>query len=147
MDSSNGLRIPQTGRSTRLIALAAGLITLVWLSLEDQHIGPVLLLGTALAVLITSLTTFDKLGGRVIPGRYVPAAGALIGAVIGLGASVSTALLMFFKNALHAHVFPDYPPGMILAMLQRGPLWLAAGALAGLGLALLWLAWRHTNDS
>lgn len=29
--------------------------------------------------------------------------------------------LMFFKNALHAHVFWDFPPAMVVAMLTRAP--------------------------
>lgn len=138
--------IPHPGRSTRLAALAAGLVTLIWLSLEDNHTAPVTLLGLALAALITGLFTFDKLGGRRIPGRVVPVAALMLGAVVGLTTSVTTALLMFFKTALHAHLYPDFPPGLILAILQRGPLWLAAGALAGLGIGLLWQVWRNTQQ-
>lgn len=145
MDSTTDICIPHTGRRTRLAALATGAVVLIWLSLEDNTLTPVVLLGVTLAALITSLTTFDKLGGRRIPMRQLPVAAALAGAVIGLSASVMTAALMFFKNAMHAHLFPDYPPGLILAMLQRGPVWLVAGALAGLGMGLLWWSWRY-ND-
>ncbi len=58
----------------------------------------------------------------------------------GLGGSVATAGLMFFKNARHAHVFPDYPAGMLLATLERAPMWAAAGGLIGLSVGLGCLA-------
>jgi hypothetical protein len=38
----------------------------------------------------------------------------------------------------------------MLAMLARAPAWTLAGALVGLGLALVWLAWRqgtHGHDA
>jgi hypothetical protein len=72
--------------------------------------------------------------------------GLLLGAADGLGTSVATAVLMFFKNARHAHVFPDYPAGMIIAVLERAPLWAAAGALAGLSIGLAWLALQGVDD-
>jgi hypothetical protein len=78
----------------------------------------------------------------VIAARALPLAGALLGAALGLAAALTAATLMFFKNALHAHVFLDYPPALIGAMLARGPVWLLAGALLGLGAALGWLALR-----
>jgi len=50
---------------------------------------------------------------------------------------------MFFKNALHAHAFWDYPPPMVVAMLTRAPSWTLAGGLAGLGIGCLWV-WRKS---
>ena len=61
----------------------------------------------------------------------------LAGALIGASASAITAALMLFKDLRHAHPFPDFPPAMILGMLERLPPWMLAGALAGLGIALL----------
>jgi hypothetical protein len=47
---------------------------------------------------------------------------------------------MFFKNARHGHLFPDYTLEMMLAMLSRAPAWAIAGGLFGLSLGLGWLA-------
>jgi hypothetical protein len=69
----------------------------------------------------------------------VPISAALLGGIVGLGGALSSAGFMFFKNALHAHAFWDYPPGMVGAMLSRAPSWALAGALAGLGMGCLWL--------
>jgi hypothetical protein len=136
------MRIPAAGPRARLIALAYGGGLMLWLSLEENSVAAAAALGLGLAALMLVLTTADKLGGRRIAAHAVPLAGALLGAAIGLGAAVASAGLMFFKNALHAHVFPDYPPGLIGALLGRGPAWTLAGALLGLGAGLAWLALR-----
>ena len=140
------MRVPAAGPRARLIALAYGGGLLLWLSLEEDSVAAAALLGLGLAALMLVLTTADKLAGRRIAARAVPLAGALLGAVVGLGAAVAAAGLMFFKNALHAHVFPDYPPGLIGATLQRGPAWTLAGALLGLGAGLAWLALCALSD-
>lgn len=140
------MRIPAAGPRARLIALAYGGGLLLWLSLEEDSVAVAALLGLGLAALILGLSTADKLGGRRIAAPAVPLAAALLGAAIGLGAAVAGAGLMFFKNALHAHVFPDYPPGLIGALLGRGPAWALAGALLGLGAGLAWLALRAPSS-
>lgn len=134
------MRLPLPGRRTRLIALAYGMALFLWLSVEDDAVWPVTGFGLGLASLIIVLTLLDKLGGRVISVRRIPLAGMLLGALIGLATSLITAGLMFFKNAVHAHIFPDYPPGLMLSMIERAPVWSLAGGLLGLGLAWVWLA-------
>ena len=64
----------------------------------------------------------------------------MLGAIIGIGSSLITALLMLLKNARHSHFFPDFPPGQIGAIIERAPVWALAGGLIGLGLGLLWNA-------
>jgi hypothetical protein len=140
------MRLPAPGRWWRLLALGFGFALLVWLSVEDVVMWPAALFGLGLSSLIVILSTLDKIRGRWLARRYVPVLGLLLGAAVGLGTGVTAAGLMFFKNAMHAHVFPDYPAGLILAMLERAPLWMAAGALAGLGLGLAWLALRGVED-
>ncbi len=46
------------------------------------------------------------------------------------------AALMLIKNGLHAHLFPDYPFGMIAEILTRAPVWALAGIFAGVGALL-----------
>ena len=62
---------------------------------------------------------------------------ALFGAVSGAFSSICAVLLMLFKDARHAHLYPDYPPRILGAMLSRLPAWLVAGALAAIGVVLL----------
>lgn len=133
------LRLPRPGRRARMVALPFGLLALLWLSLEDTAVWPVSLLGLGLSALLNLFLALDKLGGRAIPRIYAPPLAALLGILIGLGASIAAAGFMFFKNALHAHVFLDFPPGLMLAMLERAPAWALAGGLSGLGLSLIGL--------
>jgi hypothetical protein len=88
------------------------------------------LLGAGLALLLAL---------RVVPHpRAAPAwAVVLFGALLGAGTSVAAVGLMFFKNALHAHIFLDFPPALLLALLSRAPGWALAGALGGCGVVLL----------
>lgn len=137
-----GLRVPRGGAAIRWAALLYGGMVLVWLNLEDTRVWPVALLGWSGALLLAAGMTTRHVGGAVLSRGTVLLGGALIGAGVGLGSSLICAGLMFFKNALHAHLFLDYPPLMLLAMIQRGPGWAAAGALLGFSAALLWTARR-----
>ena len=117
----------------RNTALLYAAITLIWLQLEDSQVFPVVLLGTAGAALLV----FHWLRGWLNlrrPGPRAWAEAALAGALVGLTATLTTALLMVLKAGMHGHVFPDYPPGQILALLGRAPTWTLAGALAAVGL-------------
>ncbi|MAS37587.1 MAG: hypothetical protein CL610_26560 [Anaerolineaceae bacterium] len=138
--------LPTLGRGTRLLALTYGLALFFWLSLEDTSVAPVVAFGFGLAILIIGLTTLDKIGGQWLTVRHFFALTVLSGVALGLGTSVATAVLMFFKNARHAHLFPDYPTGMIVAMLERAPWWGVAGGLLGLSLGLGWLAMRRKEN-
>lgn len=141
------MRLPHRGRKARWIAILYGLLIFFWLSSEDNRIWPVTLLGAGAAVLIVAWMILSRWGGQTIPARYVPVSLALFGLLTGLGASLITALLMLFKNARHGHIFPDYPPGLMGAILERGPLWALGGALAGLGVGLAWLALQHPEEN
>jgi hypothetical protein len=140
------MSIPRPGRKLRWLVILCGLAIFLWMGPEDNHIWPVTLLGTLSALLVVIYWTLRALGGKVVPRRYVPPLATLLGALVGLGASVSTALMMFFKNVWHAHLFPDFPAALIGAMLERAPAWTLAGGLAGLGLGLIWLT-MHTAGS
>ena len=136
------IRWPERGRRSRWLLLVYGIIAFLWLSLEDVTLGPVIMIGASGAILIVILTSFDKLGGRSIALWRLPLLTLLLGSLSGLGASLWITALMFFKNARHGHLYPDYPLERMLAMLARGPAWALAGALIGLSLGLAWLALR-----
>lgn len=118
-------------RRLRLLALGYGVALWLWFSVEDNAVWPAVIFGLLVTLILLAFTFFDKLKDVwVLP--------ALAG-LAGMGTAVATAALMFFKNAMHAHVFWDFPPGLMIAILQRAFAWAAVGGLAGLGLTLLWL--------
>ncbi|MYD11530.1 MAG: hypothetical protein F4X02_15985 [Chloroflexi bacterium] len=123
--------------------LLTGLAILFWSGLEDNDASAVTLLGALSSV---SLTLW--LLSRVAVGfALTPHHAALTGALTGALAALCTAALMLFKNLRHAHIFPDYPAGMLLAALERLPFWAIAGALAGLGIGLLLAARLSEGDN
>lgn len=136
------MKIPTRGKQFRNIALLYGVTVFLWIPIEDFQTLPVVIFGTLLALLILCGWVLNKFGGKTISPRYLPIASGLIGAVAGLGSAIAAVGLMFFKTSVHAHPFPDYPPALMLSMLERTPIWTLAGALLGLGLSLLWLVLR-----
>lgn len=136
------MTIPRRGWRVRWLVIATGLAVFLWLGPEDNTVWPAALLGAWVALVALAWWGMGRFGGAVIAPRYLPAAGALFGAVAGLSASAATVLLMLLKDVRHAHPLPDYPPGLLAAMIERAPAWALAGLLAGLGAALTWLALR-----
>lgn len=112
------------------LTLAYGIVVFLWLTPEENSVISVTLLGVG-GALLAGL----HLAYRLRPVRH----GALIGigALAGASASLITALLMFLKTAVHAHLFPDYPPLLLIGILERLPTWTVAGGLLGGALALL----------
>ncbi len=141
------IHIPTGGRNVRLLAIGYGIMLFVWVTLEDNAIWPVSLLGLGLAILIVYLTIIDKINGQLFAVRWLPFIGIASGGLIGLTAGLCITGLMFFKNAVHAHVFLDFPLGLMLAMLQRTPSWTAVGALLGLGSGLGWMAFMAEKNT
>ncbi|MFN8375778.1 MAG: hypothetical protein U0694_23260 [Anaerolineae bacterium] len=141
------MTLPIIGRRFRNAALLYGLILFAWIRIEDFQTLPVVIFGTTLAGFLLVGWLLNRFGGKTLPSRFLLLAAVLAGAVLGLSAVIATTLLMFFKTASHAHIFPDYPPLQMLAMLERAPAWTAAGALLGLAAALLGLALRKPSNT
>ena len=136
--------IPAPNPVSRLLMVMAGVVILGWSGLEDKDVAAVTALGWMLAGLIVMIGLMSHFGGRAmgLAGLHKPA--ALVGIAVGALSSLMTALLMLFKNLLHGHVYPDYPPALMLGILERLPAWGLAGGLAGLGLGFvaIWAAAR-----
>lgn len=132
------IQLPVRGRWTRLLALGYGVALFLWLSIEDQAVWPVTLFGLGLAALVTIFIALDTIGGRPLPAWQFVIVASVAGGLAGLGTGITTAGLMFFKNAVHAHVFSDFPPGLMLAILERAPVWGLAGTLVGISIGLTW---------
>jgi len=116
-------------RLWRWLALGWGATALLWLGLEDSN-----------ALLVAGLGLWGALLSMLQPSTAAisakPWGWTVLGALGGAWASILATALMFFKNAWHAHPFPDYPPAMLLAMLERLPWWALVGALLGLAFTL-----------
>jgi hypothetical protein len=119
------------------LMVISGIAVLLWSGLEDHDAVLVTALGAFMAAAATMMLLNSQRFGARVAKDNLPKRAALVGALIGMLASVTTALLMLFKDLRHAHVFPDYPPGMMLATLERMPIWALAGGLAGFGLGIL----------
>ena len=109
--------------------LLTGLAILFWSGLEDRDANAVTLLGALSSISLTLWLLSRMAAGHALKPMYFGLSGALTGAL----AALCTAALMLFKNLRHAHVFPDYPPEMLLAALARLPLWADRGRAGGAG--------------
>lgn len=131
------ISIPSSGYKMRLIALGWGILIFLWSSIEDNNVSGVTVLGWITSLIVVSFGLMSRFGGICISGKKSLMAGAGIGAIIGASASLSIAILMLFKDVRHAHIFPDYPPQMIVAILERLPIWTIGTACIALGLTLM----------
>ena len=125
----------QTGSAVlwRGALIVAGLAILLWSGVEDRDASGAAALGVFTAIVLTMRLLGPAPEGKLRDMARASLGGALAGAL----AAVLAAALMLFKDLRHAHPFPDFPPAMLLGMLERLPAWALAGALAGLGLGLL----------
>ena len=140
--------IQNHSKRARHLLVVSGIAVLLWSGMEDSDALLVALLGTLLATAAgMMLLASPRLRPAIARGSR-PTQGAMAGALIGALASVVTPLLMLFKDLRHAHFYPDYPAGMMLATLERMPAWALAGGLAGFGIGLLLnlrADWRHSR--
>ena len=141
------MTVPSTTLGWRLLSLMVGGLLFIWLTLEDTQLLPIILLG----LLATSIWVLNPLmqrfaGQSISPTKFILAM-ALLGALIGAGTVILTTIMMFLKTAWHSHLFPDYPAPMMVAMLQRLPLWTVAGALLGISFSLYsWAIYGVSGD-
>lgn len=117
--------------------LALALVVFIWSGIEDTDVITVTVLGVALSIAGVAWI----LGKRDLDQRWkrhgLVLLAMMAGACAGALSSLMTVALMLFKDIRHGHVFPDYSPALMLAMLERLPIWTIAGALMGCGCALL----------
>ncbi len=139
--------MPLLPRRADLIGIGYGTILFFWLTIEDQNAFAPALLGAVGAILIGLRWVLARLGGKMIPLSTALIGAVLWGALVGAGGTAAAAILMFFKTAWHAHIFPDYPLPMIAEMLVRSPAWALAGALAALAIILVRFESQKTPPS
>lgn len=139
------MTIPRPGRRARWAAILTGLSVFLWLGPEDNHVWSAALMGALVSFVVLAHWVMGRFGGQTLQPRQIILWAGVFGSLAGLGASVLTALLMVLKDVRHAHIFPDYPPGLLLAMLSRAPFWALAGGLIGLSVGLAWRAVRKNE--
>lgn len=133
--------IEQRQRNTgfRLWLILLGIALFFWLGKEDNDVLAVttlglIIAGTSVWWLIFLRRRLDATERR----KHSVHLGLLGGICVGALASFFSALLMLLKDLRHGHIFPDYPPELVIATLERLPPWSLAGGLIGFGLSLLY---------
>lgn len=121
----------------RHLFIMGGIAVLLWSGMEDNDARLVTLLGILLGAALSMMLVNSRGGSPGLRRMEAAKRSAIFGALTGALASVTTPVLMLFKDLRHAHIFPDYPAGMMLATLERMPAWALAGGLAGIGIGLL----------
>lgn len=135
------MKIPTKIPGVRWLTAIVGLYSLIWISLEGA-LWQVILLALGLGLLCAFYVLQRLLGGhRISAGRWMAFCAGLGGAG-GLACALLTLALMVIKTGLHGHG-PEFTPAEIEWLLRQMPLWSIAGGLAGLGLGMLGLAYRH----
>lgn len=140
------ITLPQLTLPLRLVLWAYGGLILFWLTLEENSVIGVTLLALGASLLSLLVNVVRRWGGHRISAQTFVGLSCLAGALIGGGTSLGAALLMFFKTAWHSHVFPDYPVPLMLAMLERLPVWMIAGVLLGAAYSLLMLVFYGVSS-
>lgn len=133
-------RVPDRSLALRWALIGVGIVAVVWTGPEDDRVWLASLIGVTLIGLSLAHWLTGAAAGRELVGGQIAGAWAGFGALVGGLGCTTTVLLMGFKDARHAHPFPDYPPELLAALLGRTPIWALAGALVGLGLYAVWRA-------
>lgn len=118
------------GLLLRWNAVSCAVLIFLWSGPEDTRIGSAVALGVWAALSIGAYWA-ARLSRSAVYGWKAAALWVAFGAAVGAGAALCTVLVMLFKDVRHAHPFPDFPPGLLAAMIARAPAWAAAGALFG----------------
>ena len=122
----------------RLWLVLLGIAIFFWLGKEDSDVMVVTALGLILAgTAVWRLVFLRRRFDITATGTFSVQRVTLAGICFGVLSSLFAALLMLLKDVRHGHIFPDYPPELIIATLERLPAWSLAGGLIGLGLSLL----------
>ncbi|MGJ3239503.1 MAG: hypothetical protein ACFE0Q_12405 [Anaerolineae bacterium] len=142
----NILHLPAIGTRTRFLLAGYGMLLIFWLTLEDRGTLSVTILGSGAMLVFGGAWIRQRYSLAPLPLHIWFPGMILSGGVLGAGAIVTTATLMFFKSAWHAHFYPDYPPSLIAAMLARLPVWALSGCLLGFAVALFTLVRLSAPD-
>lgn len=139
--------IPARPLTMTFVNLVYGGMLMFWLSLEDNGIVSVSLLGMGAVLVFVGDWLWRRYGDTSVRIEAIVPLLILLGGLFGTLANLVTVFLMFFKTAWHAHLFPDYPNDILLSTLQRLPVWAGAGALLGLAIGLFVVSSINSSES
>jgi hypothetical protein len=120
----------------RLLALALGIVLLLWLPIEDVSEQSVVVFAALVSAWLALRYWLMVQTGEIRYWRRH----LLVGALTGLLVTPLALFLMALKTGLHGHNTPDFTLEQMQAVLYRTPIWVFVGLLFGLGVALLRLA-------
>ncbi|MDH5505884.1 MAG: hypothetical protein OEZ02_01535 [Anaerolineae bacterium] len=115
-------------RRLRTLALLWMAFFLLWLPLEDVHLGFVVALAAAASLYLAANLIVTR---RI---RHTQLRFWALWLFTGLVGPLLAVFLMVFKGGLHAHGFADFAAAQIYAVLSAAPWWL----LAGLAFGVIW---------
>ncbi len=141
------LRLARAKTKARFLMIGYGLVLIFWMSLEDSSTLTVSLLGTGAAVIYIGIWLLNRLSERELAFRHWFPGMIFSGTLFGAASVLITVILMFFKSGWHGHIYPDYPPQMIFAMLTRLPVWALSGTLTAIFCAILLLLHKAQNQN
>lgn len=129
------IQIPDHFPFFKWFFILMALYTAVWMGLEGD-VGRVLLMGggwTA-ALLLHFIQTYA--GGRLVRRWVFVLETAVFGTLFALSTVALTLVFMVLKTGIHAHG-AEFSPQEINVLIQKLPIALLAGLLAGAGLGLM----------
>lgn len=134
-------RVPAPNLLQRWLNIGCGLAVLIWLGVEDDSVLPALLLGMMMTALGIAHPMMRARAGTMLSGtRAIAGAWTVLGLMVGGLTPSAAVILLAFKDATHAHSFPDAPAELLADVLALTPTWGIAGALIGIGLYAGWRA-------
>jgi hypothetical protein len=128
-------QIPSKIAGLRWATALLGVYAVIWMPIEGNLPLTILLAVWATAVIAGHLLQ-QKFGGRPLATWQWVGLTAVTGFLMGLGAGLLTLAFMALKTGIHDHG-PEFSRAEINWVIQRIPIWMAAGGLAGGGLGLL----------
>ena len=117
----------------RMLAILLGIALLFWFPLEDSSENPSILFAYFISTWLVSALLKRLKKQSLITIINVIFAGILAGAII----TPLILFLMVLKTGLHAHLVPDYTYEQFISIINRTPIWLTSGFLAGMGFGII----------
>ena len=139
------MNVPAKIPGWRWLAAVVGLYGLIWIALEGA-LWQLILLAAGLSLLSVLYLLRRFLGGRYLSTRRWLLLCAALGGAAGPGCALLALALMVVKTGLHGHG-PEFTLAEIQWLVGQIPLWAIAGSLAGLGLAMLGMAFQRPQRS
>jgi hypothetical protein len=115
----------------------AGLLSFIWIGVEDRTNRPVIIIAVTLAIAI-GLTLYNRMVQDERSGeRSLLWVTIGVGFISGLLVPIAAVILMLVKTSLHSHVVPDFSVDDVIAVLLRTPVWVISGLMIGAAIGML----------